>query len=157
MVWKESSLFMTLLQPAWNQTAKVSIWVLTSPVTLGKVKVKVTQSCPTLCNPMDFSMELPGQNIGVGSCSLLQGIFSTQGSNPAEPPGKTKNTGVRSLSLFQQIFPGIKSGSPALQGDSLPAELPGKPNLGPNISVPHFPYVQMWIKVVWILSDYCRY
>ena len=41
----------------------------------------------------------PGQNIGVGSLSLLQGIFPTQGSNPgvphcrrillpAEPPGK---------------------------------------------------------------------
>ena len=24
----------------------------------------------------------PGQNTGVGSCSLLQGIFPTQGSNP---------------------------------------------------------------------------
>ena len=24
----------------------------------------------------------PGQNAGVGSCSLLQGIFPTQGSNP---------------------------------------------------------------------------
>ena len=24
----------------------------------------------------------PGQNTGVGSCSLLQGIFTTQGSNP---------------------------------------------------------------------------
>ena len=37
----------------------------------------------------------PGQNNGVGSLSLLQGIFPTQGSNPglphslpAEPPGK---------------------------------------------------------------------
>ena len=27
----------------------------------------------------------PGQNTGVGSLSLLQGIFSTQGSNPALP------------------------------------------------------------------------
>ena len=27
----------------------------------------------------------PGQNTGVGSCSLLQGIFSTQGSNPGLP------------------------------------------------------------------------
>ena len=27
----------------------------------------------------------PGQNIGVGSCSLLQGIFLTQGSNPGLP------------------------------------------------------------------------
>ena len=27
----------------------------------------------------------PGQNTGVGSCSLLQGIFPTQGSNPGFP------------------------------------------------------------------------
>ena len=27
----------------------------------------------------------PGQNTGVGSCSLLQGIFPTQGSNPVFP------------------------------------------------------------------------
>ena len=27
----------------------------------------------------------PGQNPGVGSCSLLQGIFPTQGSNPGLP------------------------------------------------------------------------
>ena len=56
----------------------------------------------------------PGQNIGVGSFSLLQGIFPTQGSHPglplqadslpAEPPGTLKNTGVGSLSLFQWIF-----------------------------------------------------
>ena len=43
-----------------------------SPV---KVKVKVTQSCPTPCNS-------PGQNTGVGSLSLLHRIFPTQGSNP---------------------------------------------------------------------------
>ena len=61
-------------------------------------------------------MDSPGQNTGVGSLSLLQGIFPTQGSNPglptlqvgslpAEPQGKPKNTGVDSLSLLQQIFP----------------------------------------------------
>ena len=45
------------------------------------VKVKVTQSCPTLCNPMDYT----GQNTGVGSLSLLQGIFPTLGLNPGLP------------------------------------------------------------------------
>ena len=46
----------------------------------------------------------------------------------SEPPGKPKNAGVGSLSLLQGIFPnpGIKPGSTALQVDSLPAELPGK-------------------------------
>ena len=46
----------------------------------------------------------PGQNTGVGSLSLLQGIFPTQGSNP-----------------------GLQRRSPTLQEDSLPAEPPGKP------------------------------
>ena len=32
--------------------------------------------------PMDSPWTSPGQNIGVGSLSLLQGIFPTQGSNP---------------------------------------------------------------------------
>ena len=55
-----------------------------------KVKVKVAQSCPTLCDPMDPARLLcpwnsPGQSTGVGSHSLLQGIFPTQGLNPGLP------------------------------------------------------------------------
>ena len=42
-----------------------------------------------------------GQNTGVGSLSLLQGTFPTQGANSGHP----KNTGVGSLSLLQGIFP----------------------------------------------------
>ena len=45
-------------------------------------KVKVAQSCLTLCDPMDCLWNPPGQNTGVGSLSLLQGIFPTLGSNP---------------------------------------------------------------------------
>ena len=48
----------------------------------------VGQSCLTLCDPMDGSPpgtsvhgDSPGQNTGVGCSALLQGIFSTQGSN----------------------------------------------------------------------------
>ena len=61
----------------------------------------------------------PGQNTGVGSLFLPQGIFPTQGLNPgllhcialqvdslpAEQQGKPKNTGVGSHSLLQGIFP----------------------------------------------------
>ena len=49
----------------------------------------------------------PGQNTGVGSLSLLQGIFPTQGSNPGLPHCRQilYHTGVGSLSLLQQIFP----------------------------------------------------
>ena len=54
---------------------------------------------------------------------------SQMDSSLSEPPGKSKNTGVGSLSLLQGNLPdpGIELGSPALQADSLPAELPGKP------------------------------
>ena len=89
----------------------------------------VTQSCLTLCDPVDCSPpgssvhgDSPGKNTGVGCHALLQGIFPTQRMNPylpgteprsptlqadslpSEPPGKTKNTGVGSLSLLQGIF-----------------------------------------------------
>ena len=49
------------------------------------MKVKVAQLCPTLCNPIDCTWTSPGQNIGVGSLFLLQGIFLTQGLNPGLP------------------------------------------------------------------------
>ena len=49
--------------------------------------MKETQSCPNLCNQNGLysPWNSPGQNIGVGSHSLLQGIFPTQGSNPGLP------------------------------------------------------------------------
>ena len=47
----------------------------------------------------------------------------------SEPPEKPKNTGVGSLSLLQGIFltQELNQGLLAMQVDSLPAELPGKP------------------------------
>ena len=49
--------------------------------------VKVTQSCLTLCKPMDLysPWNSPGQDTGVGSLSLLQGTFPTQWWNPGLP------------------------------------------------------------------------
>ena len=50
------------------------------------MKVKVTQSCPTLRPHGLYSpRNSPGQNTGVGSLSLPQGIFPTQGMNPGLP------------------------------------------------------------------------
>ena len=53
------------------------------------VLVLFAQSCPTLCDPMDYSPPgssvheiFPGKDTGVGRHFLLQGIFPTQGSNP---------------------------------------------------------------------------
>ena len=54
--------------------------------------MKVTQSCPTLCDPMDCSparllcpWDPPGKKTAVGSLSFLQEIFPDQGSNPGFP------------------------------------------------------------------------
>jgi len=50
--------------------------------------INVTQSWLTLCDPMDYTYSpwnFPGQNTGVGSLSLLQRIFQTQGLNPGLP------------------------------------------------------------------------
>ena len=56
----------------------------------GKGKVQVAQSCLTLCDPMYCTVQgiLQAQNTGVGSLSLLQGIFPTQGWNPGLPQYK---------------------------------------------------------------------
>jgi len=83
--------------------------------------MKVAQLCLSLCNTMEHSpWNSPGQNTGMGSLSLLQGIFpipwrregikprspSLQvDSLPAEPQEKPKNTRMGSLSPLQQIFP----------------------------------------------------
>jgi len=54
-----------------------------------KVEVLVAQSCPTLCDPMDYNPDRllcpwnsPGKNTGVGCHFLLQGMFLTQGLSP---------------------------------------------------------------------------
>ena len=64
-------------------------WVTVHEVTrshtwwITHLKVKVSQSCLTLQPHGLYSpWNSPGQNTGVGSLSLLQGIFPTQGSNP---------------------------------------------------------------------------
>ena len=49
--------------------------------------MKVTQLCPTLCNPMDYRVHriIQARILEWVSCSFLQGIFWTQGSNPGLP------------------------------------------------------------------------
>ena len=55
----------------------------------------------------------------------------------SEPPGKPRNTGVGSLSLLQGGLPdpGIELRSLALQANTLPAELPGKLEHTPTLSL----------------------
>ena len=79
----------------------------------------------------------PGQYIGVGSLSLLQGIFPTLGSNPGLPHCRqilyqlSHQGSPRILEWVAYPFcrrsfrPRIQTAVSALQADSLPAELPG--------------------------------
>ena len=62
-----------------------------------KQKAIVSQSCPTLCDPLVCPWNSPGKKTGVDCHSLFQGNFPK---------------------------PGIKLGFPALQADSLPSEPP---------------------------------
>ena len=83
----------------------------------------------------------PGQNTGVGTSSLLQGIFPIQESNldllnfrqilyQLSHKGSPRTLEwVAYPSPADLPNPGIEPGSPVLQADSLPAKPPGKPNL----------------------------
>ena len=96
----------------------------------GWKKVKVAQLCQILCNSMDYSpWNSPNQNTGMGSLSLLQGIFPTQvspsslalqaDSLPVRPQGKPKKVSfliaqlVKAASLIAQLVK--KENPPAMQ------------------------------------------
>ena len=113
--------------------------------------VKVTQSCPTVCEPMDCIVH------GIPRARILEWVaFPFSGDLPKgrEPrdwtqPSQGLNPGLPHLRRilyqlshqgsprilqwvafpFSRGFsnPGIELGSPALQAHSLPTELPGKP------------------------------
>ena len=57
------------------------LWYTVVYIAVVPLKVKVAQSCTTFCDPMDCPWNSLGQNTGVDSLSLLQGIFPTQESN----------------------------------------------------------------------------
>ena len=73
-------------------------------VLLQYLKVKVTQSCPTLCDPMDYTIH------GILQARILEWIafpFPRGSSQPRKSNQgllHSKNTGVGSLSLPQGIL-----------------------------------------------------
>ena len=104
------------------------------------VKVKVTQSCLQphgLYSPLNS----PGQNTGVGSLSLFQGIFPTQRSNPGLPccrqilyqlshKGSPRILEWVAYPFFKgSSWPRNRTGSPALQADSACSNPKGKASL----------------------------
>ena len=105
--------------------------------------VKVAQSCPTLRPHGLYSpWNSPSQNTGVGSLSLLRGIFPSQGSNPGLPrcrrilshKGSPKiQKWVAYLFSRGSSQPRNLTRSPELQADSLTTELSGKPTSSVSI------------------------
>ena len=71
------------LSKFFHRENSLSLYFISMDCRTLKVKVQVTESCPTLCNHSPWNS--PGQNPAVGSLSLLQGIFPTQGLNPGLP------------------------------------------------------------------------
>ena len=120
------------------------------------LKAEVTQSCLTLCDPMDYTVH------GILQARILEWVafpFSRGSSQPrdqtqvshlqedslpAEPPRKPKNTGVGSLSLLQWIFLTQESNQCLLhlRWIFFPAELPGKPSTKIDLSSFPWPFFQ---------------
>ena len=103
-------------------------------------EVNVSQLCWLIATPWTIqSMEFSWQNTGLGSLSLLQGIFPIQESNPGllhcrkilyQLSHKGRPRILEWVAYPSPVAlpdPGIEPGSPALQADSLLSELPGKP------------------------------
>ena len=92
------------------------------------MKVKVTQSCWTLCNPRDYTVH------GILQARILEwvafpfpGDLPTQGLNPGPQKEKPQYwSGQPIPSPGDLPKPGTEPGSTALQADSLPTELLGK-------------------------------
>ena len=111
-----------------------------------KVKVKVIQLCPTLCDPIDYTVH------GILQARILEWVafpFSRGSSQPKDwtqvsliadgfftswATGEAQEywSGYPIPSPADLPDPGIEPGSPALQADSLPTEQWGKPKVLDN-------------------------
>ena len=107
-----------------------------------KVKMKVTQSCPTLCDPMDSTVH------GILQAKIMDWVAFPFPRGSSQPRDRTQVSrieggffmswatgeaqeywsGLRIPSPADLPDPGIELGSLALHVDSLPTELLGKPN-----------------------------
>ena len=116
-----------------NVDSNISVW-------FWRYKVTVAQSCLTLYDPMDYTVH------GILQTRILEWVavpFSTGSSQPRDRTQVSRMEGgfftswaTTEAQEYWSGYPipfsvdlsdsGIKLGSPALQVDSLPAELPGK-------------------------------
>ena len=118
-------------QCAWPFPWNMSFWDKAFCI----IHLRISSTCCNLNSPWNS----PGQNTGAGSCSFLQRIFPTQALNPGllhyrqilyqlshqGSPGILEWVAYPFSST--SFWPRNQTESPALQADSLPAELSGKP------------------------------
>ena len=121
---------------------KVERFLCKQNLNIGESEVRSVMSNSLWPHGLHSPWNSPGQNTGVDSLSLLQGIFPTQGLNPGLPHCRwilyqlSHKGNPRILEWVAYPFSGdlpdtgIKPGSPALQADSLPTELWRKPYKG---------------------------
>ena len=135
----------------WHGQINSKYFKNTLKIGKNKIKIKISVrwkgsewkclSCVWLLRPhlLYSPWNSPGQNTGVGSCSLLQGIFPFQGSNPSLPHWRwilyqlSHQGSPRILEWVAYSFSSRSSwprNGTALQTDSLPTELWGKPKFG---------------------------
>ena len=122
----------TVLPPCTLPRVRKSVFYVYIPLKWSEV----AQLCPTFCDPMDYSLPCQAPpSMGFSRQEYWSGL-------PCPSPGDLPN-------------PGIKPGSPALQADSLPSELPGKPliaalHIGSSVGLSRFHiYVLRWWLQPW--------
>ena len=131
---------------------------LTSIVALHCCSLKVAQSCPTLCNPMDYTVH------GILQATIPEWVAFSFSRGSSQPRNRTQVSltaggfftswatredqeycgGYPIPSPEDLPNPGIELGSPALQADSLSTELLGKPGSCLFSSVQFYPWTQLF-------------
>ena len=95
VIWKQHTPFLPLHCQEWvirflyiqrNWEVIPSVWASESPgnATLLKVKVKVAQSCPTLCDPMDYTV------LGILQARILEWVAFSFSRGSSQPRDQTQ-------------------------------------------------------------------
>ena len=131
-------------------------WVKSRNLKTSVVPCLVTQSCSTLCNPMDCSPpgssihgDSPGKTTGVGCHALLQGIFRTQGSNLGLLHCRQILYHLCYQGIWKHLLGELKFSSPMAQRDILsPSGCPIHVQGSPEWSKVHCVITQSFLKGV---------
>ena len=106
------SFSLRMLQTSWRRMVWIYFILPVRRTSRSSLLWLVTQSCLTLCDPMDYSLsgssvhgDSPGKNTGVGCHALLQGWVSDaiQPSHPLSSPSPPALNPSQHQGLFQLV------------------------------------------------------